>query len=193
MLAENQFRQGFQYLARFGLAFDAWVYHPQLGEVAALAADFPQTPIVLNHFGSPILGGPNAGRAEEVFAEWRDGMRALATHDNVHVKLGALPVRRSERSRGTTAQPLSSEEIAAAWRPFFELCLYQFGARRCMFESNFPVQKRWSSYAVLWNACKRLAAGASTDEKSALFNGTAARAYRLPAQLAYTESPRDSG
>jgi predicted TIM-barrel fold metal-dependent hydrolase len=52
-----------------------------------------------------------------------------------------------------------------------------------MFESNFPVQKRWCSYAVLWNACKRLASGASADEKSALFSGTATRAYRLPAGL----------
>ncbi len=185
MLAEQGFREGFQYLARFNLAFDAWVYHPQLGEVAALAVAFPHTPIVLNHFGSPILGGPNAGRAAEVFAEWRTAMRALASHDNVHVKLGALPVRRSGTARGTGAPPppLSSEEIAAAWRPFFEVCVEQFGARRCMFESNFPVQKRWCSYPVLWNACKRLAAGASADEKSALFSGTAARVSRLPAGL----------
>jgi hypothetical protein len=174
VLAENQFREGFQYLARFGLAFDAWVYHPQLGEVAALAADFPHTPIVLNHFGSPILGGPNAGRATEVFAEWRKAMIALASHDNVRVKLGALPERRSRTSRESKALPLSSEEIAGAWRPFFEVCLEHFGARRCMFESNFPVQKRWCSYAVLWNAFKRLASGASADEKSALFSGTAA-------------------
>lgn len=178
VLTEERFREGFQYLARFGLAFDAWVYHPQLGEVAALAAAFPQTLIVLNHFGSPILGGPNAGRSEEAFTEWRTGMTALAAHDNVHVKLGALPVRRPATSRGIGA-PLSSEEIAAAWRPFFEVCVEQFGARRCMFESNFPVQKRWCSYAVLWNACKRLATGASADEKSALFSGTAARVYRV--------------
>jgi L-fuconolactonase len=183
MLAENKFREGFQYLARFGLAFDAWVYHPQLSEVAALAADFTQTPIVLNHFGSPILGGPNAGRAAEVFAEWRKAMTALASHDNVHVKLGALPVRRSDKSRETKAQPLSSEEIADAWRPFFEVCVEHFGVRRCMFESNFPVQKRWCSYAVLWNSFKRLASGASADEKSALFSATAARTYGLPAAL----------
>ncbi len=183
ILAENQFREGFQCLARLGLAFDAWVYHPQLGEVAALAEAFPQTPIVLNHFGSPILGGPNAGRPAEVFAEWRKAMMALASHENVHVKLGALPIRRSA-AQGTKASPLSSEEIAAAWRPFFEVCVEQFGARRCMFESNFPVQKRWCSYAVLWNGCKRLASGASADEKSALFSGTAARAYKLPAHLA---------
>jgi L-fuconolactonase len=183
MLAEPRFREGFQYLSHFGLAFDAWVYHPQLGEVAALAAAFPNTPIVLNHFGSPILGGPNAGRAVEVFAEWRAGMTALASHDNVHVKLGALPVRRSGPGRRAGAAPLSSEEIATAWRPFVEVCVERFGAHRCMFESNFPVQKRWCSYGVLWNACKRLAAGASSDEKSALFSRTAAQVYRLPAGL----------
>jgi L-fuconolactonase len=138
---------------------------------------------VLNHFGSPILGGSNAGRLAEVFAEWRAGMTALARHDNVHVKLGALPVRRSGARRRDGAPPLSSEEIAMAWRPFVEVCVEQFGARRCMFESNFPVQKRWCSYSVFWNACKRLAAGASADEKSALFSGTAARVYRLPAGM----------
>ncbi len=183
MLAESQFREGYKCLARYGLAFDAWVYHPQLSEVADLAASFPNTSIVLNHFGSPILGGPNAGRAAEAFEEWRAGMTALASHDNVHVKLGALPVRRSGAARQAGAAPLSSEEIASAWRPFFEVCVEQFGARRCMFESNFPVQKRWCSYAVLWNACKRLAAGASAAEKSALFSGTAARVYRLPTGL----------
>jgi L-fuconolactonase len=132
MLADPRLREGFQYLARFNLAFDAWVYHPQLGEVAALAAVFPDTPIVLNHFGSPILGGPNAGRTDEVFSEWRAGMTALARHDNVNVKLGALPVRRSGKGSGDAAAPLSSQEIAEAWRPFFEVCLEQFGARRSM-------------------------------------------------------------
>ena len=183
MLAESQFREGYKCLARFGLTFDAWVYHPQLDEVAELAASFPDTPIVLNHFGSPILGGPNADRTAEAVEEWRAGMTALASHDNVHVKLGALPVRRSRSGGKAGASPLYSEEIAAAWRPFFEVCVEQFGARRCMFESNFPVQKRWCSYAVLWNACKRLAAGASAAEKSALFSGTAARVYRLPTGL----------
>jgi predicted TIM-barrel fold metal-dependent hydrolase len=183
MLADPHFLEGFRCLARFDLTFDAWVYHPQLSEVADLAASFPDTPIVLNHFGSPILGGPNAGRPAEVFAEWRAGMTALASHDNVRVKLGALPVRRSKSAGQTGAAPLSSEEIATVWRPFFEVSVEQFGAHRCMFESNFPVQKRWCSYAVFWNACKRLAASASASEKSALFSATAARVYRLPAGL----------
>jgi L-fuconolactonase len=98
------------------------------------------------------------------------------------LKLGALPVRRAKALSGRPL-PLSSEEIAAGWRPFFDFALEKFGARRCMFESNFPVQKRWSSYAVVWNVCKRLATGASADEKAALFSGTAARAYRLPPTL----------
>ncbi|HLI78788.1 MAG TPA: amidohydrolase family protein [Candidatus Binataceae bacterium] len=183
LLAEPNFREGYRYLAKFGLTFDAWVYHPQLSEVADLASSFPQTPIVLNHFGSPILGGPNAGRTDEVFAEWRAGMTALASHPNVFVKLGALPVRRPKTVGQSAAAPLTSEEIAGAWRPYFEVCVEKFGAGRCMFESNFPVQKRFCSYAVFWNACKHLARGASAAEKSELFAGTAARAYRLAAEL----------
>jgi L-fuconolactonase len=183
ILAEPKFREGFRCLARLGLTFDAWVYHPQLSEVADLAASFPDTPIVLNHFGSPILGGPNAGRTEEVFREWCDGMTALAAHPNVNVKLGALPVRRAKSAASSESRPLSSEEIASAWRPFFEVCVEKFGARRCMFESNFPVQKRWCSYAIFWNACKRLAVGASAEEKAALFAGTAARVYGIPMSI----------
>jgi L-fuconolactonase len=182
LLLDARLREGFKCLARLGLSFDAWVYHPQLGEVADLAGAFPGTPIVLNHFGGPILGGPNAGREDEVVSEWRAAMTRVAAHENVYLKLGALPVRRSKTQSGPRL-PLSSEEIAAGWRPFFEFCVEKFGTRRCMFESNFPVQKRWCSYAVLWNACKRLAAGASADDKAALFSGTALRAYGLPSAL----------
>ena len=105
-------------------------------------------------------------------------MADLARHPNVAVKLGALPIRLP----GSTADrdmPPSSEEVAAAWRPWLETCIALFGADRCMFESNFPVQKRWCSYAVVWNAFKRIAAAASVAEKAALFAGTAARVYRL--------------
>lgn len=179
ILADPHFREGFRYLGQFGLAFDAWVYHPQLPEVEALASAFQDTSIVLDHFGSPILGGPNKSRTAEVFAEWRAAMTALARHDNVFVKLGALPARRSRIGQQTSPSPLSSEEIATAWKPYFEVCVEQFGARRCMFESNFPVQKRFCSCPVLWNACKRLAAGCSADEKRQLFGGTAVLAYRL--------------
>ena len=179
MLLDPTFRKGYAALDALGLVFDAWVYHPQLGEVADLAGAFPHTPIVLNHVGSPILGGPYAARRDEVFADWQAGMAALAKHPNVTVKLGALPIR---LPGGTVSRdmPPSSEEIAAAWKPWLETSIELFGADRCMFESNFPVQKRWSSFAVTWNAFKRIASGASAAEKAALFAGTAARVYGVP-------------
>lgn len=179
VLAEDAFRAGFACLGVLGLVFDAWVYHTQLDEVAALAAAFPDTAIVLNHVGSPILGGPYAGRFEEAFGEWSAGMAALARQPNVCVKLGALPIRLPGAAAGARDVPPSSQDVATAWRPFIERSIELFGADRCMFESNFPVQKRWCSYAVVWNAFKRLAAGASAEEKAALFEGTAARVYKV--------------
>jgi L-fuconolactonase len=179
LLLNAEFRKGYAGLSALGLVFDACVYHPQLAEVADLAAAFPRTRIVLNHVGSPILGGPYATRREQVFAGWKAGMAALAEHSNVTVKLGALPIR---LPGGTASRelPPSSEEIAAAWTPWLQTSIDLFGADRCMFESNFPVQKRWSSFAVTWNAFKRIAAGASVSEKAALFAGTAARVYGVP-------------
>jgi predicted TIM-barrel fold metal-dependent hydrolase len=182
-LAQKLVRQGLACLERRGVAFDAWVFHNQIDEVADVAAAFPGLTVVLCHFGSPVLGGPNAKRQDAVFQEWRESMRRLSARQNVRVKLGALPVRRTGPSKEAGGPPLSSTDIATAWRAWFDVCMELFGAERCMFESNFPVQKRWSSYPVFWNACKRLAAGASRDEKAALFARTAARAYKLPAGL----------
>ena len=177
VLGEAEFRAGFAALGPLGLVFDAWVYHPQLHEVADLAAAFPDTAIVLNHVGSPILGGPYATRRAEVFAEWQSGMSDLARQKNVTVKLGALPIRLPGGDTPKRDTPPDSLEVAAAWRPWIETSIALFGADRCMFESNFPVQKRWCSYGVVWNAFKRLAADASADEKAALFAGTARRVY----------------
>jgi L-fuconolactonase len=179
LLGDAKFRAGFAALSALGLVFDAWVYHPQLNEVADLAAAFPNTRIVLNHVGSPILGGPYAADRGRVFADWKAGMASLAQHPNVTVKLGALPIRLAGASKDI---PPSSEEVAAAWSPWLETGIELFGADRCMFESNFPVQKRWCSYHVVWNAFKRIAGNASAAEKTALFAGTAARVYGVPAQ-----------
>jgi L-fuconolactonase len=176
MLGNSTFRAGYQGLNDLGLAFDAWVYHTQLDEVSDLADASPDTTIVLNHVGSPILGGPFADKRAEVFTDWKAGMTRLAQRPNVTVKLGALPIR-LPGSTASRDMPPSSEEIATAWGPWMKTCIELFGADRCMFESNFPVQKRWSSFAVTWNGFKRIATGASADEKKALFAGTAARVY----------------
>ncbi|HQD81454.1 MAG TPA: amidohydrolase family protein [Quisquiliibacterium sp.] len=185
LLRDARVRAGVACLGPLGLSLDVWVYHPQLDEVAELAAAFPDTTIILNHIGVPILGGPYAGRRDEVMAAWQAAMARVARHPNVVLKVGAIPIRVPGASAASSASaaPPSSETVAAAWKPFASTCIELFGVERCMFESNFPVQKRFCSYQVVWNAFKRLAAGASADEKRALFGGTAVRAYRLPPSL----------
>lgn len=178
MLADPRVREAASELARMGLELDSWVYHPQLDEVADLADALPDLTIVLNHVGSPILGGPYRGRRDEVFADWRERILRLGRRENVYVKLGALPIRMPDFD-GDRSLPPGSEEVAAAWRPWIETCIEAFGPSRAMFESNFPVQKRWCSYQVCWNAFKRIAANASDAEKRDLFAGAAARAYRV--------------
>ncbi|HWE17767.1 MAG TPA: amidohydrolase family protein [Hyphomicrobiaceae bacterium] len=179
LLGDSAFRQGFAVLGRLGLSFDAWLFHPQIGEVADLARAFPGTSIVLNHVGGPIGVGAYAGRRAEEFPGWAQSIKALAACPNVCVKLGGLGMRLGGFGFHELPEAPSSEMLAAAWRPYVETCIEAFGADRAMFESNFPVDKGSYSYPVFWNACKRLAQGASDTETAALFSGTAARFYRL--------------
>ena len=179
MYADSQFRAGFAQLGELGLSFDAWVLEPQLGDVLALAKAFPQTSIVIDHVGTPIGIGAYKGRLDERFPIWRASMVALAALPNVFVKLGglAMPFCGFDCMDGRVRP--GSEAMAAAWKPYIETCVEAFGANRCMFESNFPVDGWGCDYATLWNAFKRLAAGASADEKAMLFAGTAQKVYRL--------------
>jgi predicted TIM-barrel fold metal-dependent hydrolase len=179
LLADETFREGFAVLGRLGLSFDAWLYHPQIRELADLARAFPETKIALNHVGGPIGMGTYAGRHKEVFADWAGSINVLAGCPNVHVKLGGLGMRMGGFGFHEEAEPPSSETLAATWRPYVETCIEAFRPSRCMFESNFPVDKGSYSYPVFWNACKLMAKGAGTDEKTNLFSGTAARFYRL--------------
>ena len=164
-------------LAKRGLSLDIWVFHTQLDQVTELAEIHPDLTIILNHFGAPILGGPFKGKSEEVFADWQQSILTLAQHENVVFKLGALPMRKSARSDPDL--PPTSDDIAGAWKPWTEAAIDAFSPARCMFESNFPVDKRHYSYPVLWNAFKKLASGCSESEKRDLFAGTAERAYRI--------------
>jgi L-fuconolactonase len=178
LLIDSRVREAAAVLAAERLSLDSWLYHPQLDEVATLADALPDLTIVLNHVGSPILGGPYRGKTDEVFQDWKRRIARVGERENVYVKLGALPIRMPGFA-GDRSLPPGSEEVAAAWKPWIETCIDAFGPARSMFESNFPVQKRWCSYQVCWNAFKRLAAGASPVEKHALFAGAAARAYRI--------------
>lgn len=185
LYASSEFRAGFARLAANGLSFDAWVLEPQLPDVLALARAFPETTIVLDHAGTPLGVASHAGRRDERFAIWRQNLRALAECPNVNVKLGGLAMVFCGFPSFLSGTPASSEQLASEWRPYIDECIDAFGASRCMFESNFPVDMGSCSYATLWNAFKRIAAGRSAQEKRALFGGTANRVYRLGiAQLA---------
>jgi predicted TIM-barrel fold metal-dependent hydrolase len=179
LLADSAFRAGFARLSRFNLSFDAWLFHPQIPELTDLARAFPDTPIVINHMGGILGIGPYKNATGAVFQSWRQNIRELSGHRNVHVKLGGLGLSVSGRDYHLAPLPASSGELANDWRPYIETCIDAFGVSRCMFESNFPVDKAACSYAVLWNAFKRLTAGASAGEKAALFHDTARRFYRL--------------
>jgi len=176
---DAKFREGFKVLEKLGLTFDAWMLEPQLPDLIDLARAFPGAVIVLNHVGTPLGIGRYKGKREERFQIWRDNIRALSKCESVVVKLGGLPMPfLGWRTRMSEPLP-SSEALARDWKPYIETCIEAFGVRRCMFESNFPVDRFGCDYVALWNAFKRLAAAYSADEKTALFSGTATRVYRI--------------
>lgn len=179
LLLDAKFREGFARLGRFGLSFDSWIYHSQIPELADLASAFPGTPVILDHVGAPLGVGIYAGRRDEVFQTWSASIRDLARRPNAHVKLGGMGMHLFGFDFERREIPASSEDLATAWKPLVETCIEAFGVDRCMFESNFPVDKRSCSYAVLWNAYKRLASGCSVSEKANLFFDTAKRVYKL--------------
>jgi len=179
LLLDSTFRKGFACLAPLNLSFDAWLFHPQIGELADLARAFPDTKIVLDHCGGPVGVGRFAGRREEIFAVWKASIQDIAKCQNVMVKLGGLAMRLLGYDFHERLQPPSSQELAAAWRPYIETCIEAFTPARAMFESNFPPDKGQCSYQVIFNAFKRIAAQYSEAEQTALFSKTAADFYRL--------------
>lgn len=179
LLFDADFRAGLRQLSRRGLVFDAWMYHTQLDEVVALARDFPDTAIVLNHLGGPIGIGPYAGKRAEVFALWRKAMSGVAACENLVVKLGGLGMLMAGFDFQDRPLPPSSDDLAEAWGPYFEVCIDLFGPQRCMFESNFPVDKGTASYTVVWNAFKKVALRYSHDERDHMLYSTAKSTYGL--------------
>ena len=175
----DDFRAGLAELAPRRLTFEAWCYHRQIPDVTALARAFPDTTIILNHFGGPLGIGSYAGKAKDVFAEWRTAITELASCPNVVAKLGGINMEMNGFGWHDRSRPPSSQELADATRNYYDVTIEKFGADRCMFESNFPVDKASCSYTVLWNAFKRMTSGGSASEKAKLFHDTAARVYRL--------------
>jgi predicted TIM-barrel fold metal-dependent hydrolase len=179
LLQQADFRAGLARLTALGLSLDAWVFHPQLDDLIELARAHPGANIITGHCGGPLGYGPYAGKRDEVFAAWKPRIVELAKCPNVTMKLGGMMMRLAAYDYGALPAPPSSAELAAMWRPYIETCIEAFGAERCMFESNFPVDKMGIGWIALWNAFKRITASASAAEKLALFSGTAKRVYRL--------------
>jgi predicted TIM-barrel fold metal-dependent hydrolase len=181
LLLNPEFRAGFAALAPLGLSFDAYLYCTQLGELLDLAQSFPETRIILNHAGTPLGIGPYADYREKVFKTWSEHLRWLAECENVTLKIGGLGMALCGFELNTRPLPPSSDDLAELWRPYVDVCIDSFGAARCMFESNFPVDKQSCGYPVLWNTFKKLSATRSPDERTDLFSGTACRIYRIAA------------
>lgn len=181
VMSNAQYRAGARMLAKKGLTLDNSLYHTQLDELAELARAVPELTIVLNHIGGLVRVGPYANRDNEVLVDWRRGIANVATCPNVVLKLGGVGQKRFGYDWLTLAKPIGSEELANTLEPLMHYCIEKFGPQRCMFESNFPVDKVSYSYTVAFNAFKRLSKGYSASERAALFHDTAARVYRIAA------------
>lgn len=177
--SDSSFRDGFGRLSAFGLSYDAWNYHPQIPELTGLARAFPETTIILDHFGGPLGIGAYADKRAEVFEQWKTDMALLAVCPNVMAKLGGMAMPLNGFGWERDDRPPTSDEFVAAQQDYYHYAIEKFGPERCMFESNFPVDKQSLSYRTLWNAFKKIAAEYTDDEKAALFHDTAVRAYRL--------------
>ena len=179
-LANDNFRAGAQVLARMGMSLEAWMYSPQLPELADFAKAVPDLTIILNHIGGLLRVGPYAND-DETLETWRSGIAAVAECPNVNVKLGGIGMPITGFDWHERDTPIGSEELAESMAPFMNYCIEQFGPDRSMFESNFPVDKVSYSYNVMYNAFKRLSKDYSDSERAAMFHDTAVRVYRVEA------------
>lgn len=181
VLLRPESREALAVLCELGLSLDVYLFHTQLEDVVALAQALPDLPIILNHMGTPLGIGRYGERAEEVQARWRQGLEAVAACQNVVVKIGGFAISRiAIVTREAGAEPPSSVDLAARFAPWFWPCVNAFGAQRCLYGSNFPVDKTAMSLTVQVNAMKRLVADLPPADAAAIMGGNAARLYRLP-------------
>jgi predicted TIM-barrel fold metal-dependent hydrolase len=160
LVTTKAWRHGFGLLRRFGLSFDLQLYPAQMADAAALAHTYPDVLLILNHAGMPV------DQDKEGIQCWQEGMRSLADAPNVVVKISGL---------GTADWKWTVETI----RPFVLQTIEAFGVSRCMFASNFPVDKLYSDFGTLYQAFYKITHSFSADERRMLFHDNAARYYRL--------------
>lgn len=179
LFLEETFQTSVRFLGQRGYTYESWHYHTQLRDFHTLAKAAPETIIILDHFGTPLGTKSFRDHREEIFQQWQADIRNLADCPNVYAKLGGLAQPDNGYGWHEAARPATSDELVAAQKRYYLYTIECFGANRCMFESNFPVDKMSISYAVLWNAFKKMVTDFSEDEKRSLFYDTAAKVYRL--------------
>ena len=175
----SDFQEGVRTLGEMGYTYDTWHFFMQNQEFAELAKAAPETVMILDHFGTPLGVGAYAGKQEEIYEQWAKDIAAIAECPNVTAKLGGLAMPDNGFGWDKNDRPPTSEEFAEAQKRYYLHTIECFGPDRCMFESNFPVDKLSISYHVLWNGLKKIVADFSDDEKDAMFYKTAARVYRV--------------
>jgi len=173
------FLRGVARVGERGLTYDSWHYHYQNQEFLELARAVPDTTMILDHFGSPVAIGSDAGRLDEIFEIWKGDIAAIAACPNTVAKLGGLAMPDNGFGFHERDVPPGSDELLAVQRRWYEHAIDCFGPGRCMFESNFPVDRFSLSYGIYWNAMKKLAVQFTEEEQVAMFAGTARRVYGL--------------
>ncbi len=179
-LLDDGYRRGLREVERRGLTYDVWLFHAQLPELADTLDAFPDLTFVVDHLGGPVPDDPTPESRAAIFDEWRRNLADIARRPNAVLKVGGVGMPVYGFGFDGSTRPHSTE-LAAAWKPYVDTAIELFGTDRCMFESNFPVDKQSFSYDALWNAFKLLTATYSADERALLFSGTARRVYELDA------------
>jgi L-fuconolactonase len=181
LLLDSRYQAGVARMAKRGLVYDAWQYHPQLGDLCSLADALPDATMVVNHCGG-LLGVRSYANPDN-FNNWRKLVADVARRPNVHMKLGGLSGGRNGFGYQGRATPPTIDELVSNWRPYVESCIELFGIERCMFESNFPVDKVAGSYGALWNVFKTIIASCSRDEKVALLGRNSMKIYSISSNV----------
>ena len=179
LLTQQTFIHGARCLGKRALVLDVWAYHTQLDEVHALARACPDTVIVIDHLGGPLGVGPYQGKRDQVFKEWALSIKKLAQIPNLKMKIGGFGLAVMGFDFHIKEDPPSSDELASRWKDYVFAVIDAFGTKRCMFESNFPVDKGMFSYVTMWNAYKKITSNFTQDDKDHLFYRTAAETYSI--------------
>lgn len=186
VMPRDDFRKGYQRLGKRNLTYDAFLYSYQLKDFIDLATAIPATKVVLDHIGTPIglvnpVGGVGKTTKEraKIKAEWYEDLASVATIDHVQLKLSGLFMPIVGFNYHLRKTPPSLNEVVDAIAPHVEFALKQFGVERCMFASNFPMDKVSLSFEMLYDAYFKIVENYSEADQRKLFYDNALAFYGI--------------